>query len=566
MGVLGVLVAAGWLLAASPTPAPAPVPAENGNSNGDEPDDDVEAMDRELPEEADSPPHVPDVIEQDPDRDELTQVRELEREAIRFDLLYPVARPLDDRAVPLPERARPPVGLEVHQRLGTTTLRDDLDGLAVVAARSFLQQARDQRATLSRVGAPLGPVAFDIPIADNAMVQQWIRFFQGVGAKYYRKWVARYWRYGPVMRRILEEQGLPSDLVYLSMIESGFSPKAYSFAHAVGPWQFIRATGTRMGLTINFWVDERRDPVKSTHAAARYLRTLYATMGDWHLAWASYNAGPGKVARAIRRHNSREFFKLAKGRPLRWETRNYVPKLIAAAIIAKDPAAHGFGDVEPLPLYTYDTLDVPDSMALSSLAVACGVEEAVLLELNSELRRPMTPPVPDGAAPYPLRVPPGSAAACRQGLERLTDAQRTVYRRHRAGAGDTLETVAKRYGTTPAAIVAENHLPNTKLKAGEDLLVPVPPGPTRPPLGDMADEIQESRGRVVRAAQPRGTRAVRVTVNRGDTLWDIATRYGVDVRSVAAWNGLNRRGRLRIGQRLVLYVRAPDPPPRPPPP
>ncbi|MEW5850190.1 MAG: LysM peptidoglycan-binding domain-containing protein [Myxococcota bacterium] len=511
---------------------------------------------RAAPETPEPEPALPDVIDADPEAAELNQMHDLEKRLERLELLYPPAIPVEDHQQLDARQRRLPVGVHVHGSLGTERLRELVEELRRDAERAALAELVKPALPVPapfKMG-PLGPVTSDIPIVDNAMVQHWIRFFTGVGAKYYRKWIARYWRYGPVMRKILEAEGLPSDLVYLSMIESGFSPKAYSFAHAAGQWQFIRATGERMGLTTNFWVDERRDPIKATYAAAKYLRSLNTEFSDWHLAWASYNAGPAKVRRAMRRHNSREFFTLARGRYLRWETRNYVPKLIAAAIIAKDPVKYGFTDVEPLPLFEFHTLPVPDSTSLSSLAKACATDVDTLLELNPELRRPMTPPIAEGAEPYLLRVPVGKVPRCEEGLRELREEERYTYRRHRVSNGETLTALAQRYLTEERLIIAENNLPNEKLQAGEDLILPVPAG-RRAPLGHMDDDVTERRGRVVLAKPPRGTKAVRVVVQKGDTLWDIASRFGVDVRSVVAWNGLNRRRRLRVGQRLTVYVK-----------
>ena len=184
----------------------------------------------------------------------------------------------------------------------------------------------------------VGASELDIPLGEHELVESWIAYFSGPGAPRFGRWLERYGRYAPLMRPMLKEAGLPEDTIYLAMIESGFVPRAYSHAHAVGPWQFIAATGAAYGLKQNFWVDERRDPVKSTRAAARHLRDLYAEFGDWHLAWAAYNAGPGKVRTAIARYGSRDFFELVRHPYLRPETKHYVPKLIAAATVASDPA------------------------------------------------------------------------------------------------------------------------------------------------------------------------------------------------------------------------------------
>ncbi|MBI5496566.1 MAG: LysM peptidoglycan-binding domain-containing protein [Deltaproteobacteria bacterium] len=475
---------------------------------------------------------------------------------LRRDLLPPVDLPVDDdsglRRVAAPAR----LGVHMLGALGTEGLSERVREAQSREEAALLADYLRRTVVIRRTSGPLD-VAGDIPMADNDMVRRWITFFQGVGAKYYRLWVARYWRYGPMMRKILVEEGLPSDTVYLSMIESGFSPKAYSFAHAAGPWQFIRPTGVRMGLAVNYWLDERRDPIKATYAASRYLAELYRTWGDWHLAWASYNAGPGKVSRAIHRQRTREFFALARTRSLRWETRNYVPKLLAAATIARDPAQYGFDGIEPLAPFEFDVLTLTENLHLAPVARACGTDVEVLLELNPALRRPITPPPTTANPTFDLRVPPRSLERCQAGLVTLTEGERARYRRHHVRPGDTLAAVAARYQTRTDLVVAENNLPNQKLQPGEDLIIPVPPGGAIP-AGDLDDDVTERRGRVVKAAPPRGSRHVKVVVRKGDTLWDIAVKHGVDVRSVAAWNGLNRRRRLRVGQQLVLYVKDPQ--------
>lgn len=554
-----------------PAPAAAPEPEDTD-------DDAEEPATTEEPTPPDAEPAASDITDDleavqpaSPPRtgdtaadDALRRLEQLERDFAAH-ALTDVDIPRDESDVESTPRGRQlPTGLDVLEALGTHRLshevelrraRDAADAYA--ALFRSVRRATElpaQAPTPDLKGAPLGPIHWDIPMVDNDMVRRWIGFFQGVGQKYYRLWVARYWRYGPTMRRILQEEGLPQDLVFLSMIESGFSPKAYSFANAAGQWQFIRATGARMGLTINYWVDERRDPIKATRAAARYLRELYQQFNDWHLAWASYNAGPGRVSRAIRRNQTREFFVLARGRSLRKETRNYVPKLIAAAIIGKEPAAFGFGDIEPLAPYTFDELPLTDNLHLSSVARACGTTLDELTELNPMLRRPITPPVALGADPFLLRVPAGKATACKDGLAALPEPHRLRWRRHLARPGDTLQLLATRYQTTEEAIAEQNAIPaKGRVNVGDDLLIPIPPG-APVAVGDLEDELTERRGRVVKTAPPRGAKAVKVLVRPGDTLWDIASAHGVDVRSVVAWNGLNRRRRLRPGQTLVVYV------------
>ncbi|MGZ6144190.1 MAG: lytic transglycosylase domain-containing protein, partial [Myxococcales bacterium] len=245
---------------------------------------------------------------------------------------------------------------------------------------------------------------YDIPVELNDAVIAYIRFFQTDTREHFGRWLSRSTRYLPMMRKVLETQGLPLDLVYLSMIESGFSSYATSFAKAAGLWQFVVGTSRRYGLKTDFWVDERRDPQKATVAAAKYLRDLRERFhGDWYLAWAGYNAGEGKVDRAIRKEKTTDFWRMmGKGRTLRAETKHYVPKLIAAALIAKHPERFGFHvDYEQAP--EIEEVQVPDATDLHVIAKAAGITIEQVRDLNPELRRFCTPP-----GGWTVRLPKGT--------------------------------------------------------------------------------------------------------------------------------------------------------------
>src|SRR6266540_1401434 len=209
----------------------------------------------------------------------------------------------------------------------------------------------------------------DIPLTLNNKVEYFINYFQKSGREDFARWLSRSERYIPMMKQVLKKEGLPEDLVYVAMIESGFSPNAYSVASAVGPWQFMSGTGKNYSLRIDPWIDERRDPLKSTAAAAMYLKELYNLFNkDWYLAAAGYNAGENKILRAIDRYNSRDFWELSKGSYLKRETKDYVPKLLAAAIIAKDPARYGFADVAYLAPIELDRVNIPTQTDLELVA------------------------------------------------------------------------------------------------------------------------------------------------------------------------------------------------------
>lgn len=250
------------------------------------------------------------------------------------------------------------------------------------------------------------PIIFDLPIAYNPRVQQWIKYFQGPGRGTFTTWLERSNRYLPSLKRTLKREGLPQDLAYVVMIESGFSHSAVSHAQAVGPWQFISETGQRYGLMQNWWLDERRDFEKSTLAAAKYFRDLYNLFGSWYLAAAGYNTGEARVKRLIEKHQTRNFWAIAHKGGFAEETRNYVPKLIAAMLIAKAPAIYGFRNLKLAEPFDYEHFFVPGGTDLRSVAQRMGVDAKVLRELNPELIRGF---VPVSVSNHRIRIPRGKA-------------------------------------------------------------------------------------------------------------------------------------------------------------
>ncbi len=246
----------------------------------------------------------------------------------------------------------------------------------------------------------------DVPIHINKQVKAYLVYFSTERKNIIRKYLARSTRYLPMIREIFQEHGLPEDIAYLAMIESGFNPHAYSHAHACGMWQFIKGTGLRYGLTIDEYMDERRDPEKSTHAAAKYLSDLYKQFGSWYLAAASYNCGEGRVQRELNNSTHKSFWDLAGNQCLPTETKNYVPQMIAATLIAKNPEKFGFKGVPYLPPLQFDKVKVDEATSLTAAAVACNTSSEEMQFLNPELRRGITPP---GLGSYTLKVPKGAA-------------------------------------------------------------------------------------------------------------------------------------------------------------
>lgn len=384
---------------------------------------------------------------------------------------------------------------------------------------------------------------FDFPIVENDKVRYFIDYFSGPGRRTFSLWLERSTRYLPMIQEIFAEYGLPLDLAYLAMVESGFNDKAYSWAHAVGPWQFIESTGKRYGLHNDWWHDERRDPVKSTVAAARFLSDLYRQFdGDWFLAVPAYNAGPGKIRTAIKKYKSRDFWVLSKGSYLQKETKNYLPKLLAALLIAKQPEAYGFEGLDYHPPLEYDTVSLPASTDLEVIARLIDADYEKLKQLNPELKRWCTPP---GTQDYAFRLPPGSAALFMERYADLPAGQRANYVRHKVRSGDTLLGLAKRYGVQVGDIKRLNGIRDPRaLRIGLNLIVPLNPdaGSGRA-VATLKDDYQRSR-------------RSHYTVRSGDSLWSIARRFGVSEQQLRVWNRLGWSNVIRPGQKLVVSSRS----------
>jgi len=386
---------------------------------------------------------------------------------------------------------------------------------------------------------PANAARYEIPLEMNEAVERWIEYFSVKAHDRFATYLARAGRYEDMIRARLREAGLPEDLLYLAMIESGMNPNAYSRAHAAGMWQFIRGTGRLYGLQVDYWLDERRDPYRSTDAAIAHLADLYAEFGSWYLAAAAYNAGAGRVNRGIRRTGSTDFWDLADARVLRSETRNYVPKLIAAAIIAKNPEKYGFGDVEPLEPLEFETVEVPDATSFDVLAEAAGVSEDDIRLLNPQFPRRVTPP----NQAVELRLPVGTAGQFEVAYAEVPASERVTWLEHRVQRGETLGHIAARYGTTVTAIRAANNYVNPRrLQIGQRLIIPrAGAAPTRVASAAPSGGAQAAAG----------SGPLTVTVQRGDTLWDISRRYNVTTAQLMAINGLSS-SRIHPGDRLTV--------------
>jgi membrane-bound lytic murein transglycosylase D len=250
-----------------------------------------------------------------------------------------------------------------------------------------------------------GALIFDLPVTYNEKVSFWIKHFQTRGQRWFRDWLQRSFVYLPLIQTELRKANLPTDLAFMVMIESGFSPNAVSHADAVGPWQFIEPTGKRYGLQSNYWLDERRDLKKSTLAAIRYISDLKKEFGSWYLVAASYNMGEGGLRRRINRHGTRDYWKLISKKGLPQETQDYVPKILAAMLITKAPSLYGFRDLERLKPLEYDIVSIPGGTDIETIADQLGVTKKALKDLNAEL---ILGYVPRHIPSHFIRVPKGA--------------------------------------------------------------------------------------------------------------------------------------------------------------
>jgi membrane-bound lytic murein transglycosylase D len=416
-------------------------------------------------------------------------------------------------------------------------LPDELQGVSGQTSEADLQRARDAVKTDVRAGT------FDIPITVNDSVLAMIASFSSRESvrERFSEGLVRAGRYMPMIRDVFRKAGLPTDLAYVAMIESSFKTRARSRARAQGVWQFIAPTGRRYGLRSTRIVDERSDPVKATEAAAGYFRDLYELFGDWYLAMAAYDSGEGRVARAIARTGSDNYWELCRLGALPRETRLYVPSVIAAALIDKNQEHYGFR-VDPEAPIDFEVAKLEKPVDLRQVARASGVSYDDLAELNPELRTFVTPKESGG---YLLRVPRGLAAAVAGKAANLPEAAVPALRRHRVRKGETLARVARRYGVTEASLAEANDLPRGARIAPRRMLVVPDPEPG-------AFSVRR-RGKGRKNADGVAPAALaRYRVRRGDTLFSIATRNHTTVEKLRQWNRLADGAAIRPGERLAV--------------
>jgi membrane-bound lytic murein transglycosylase D len=438
-----------------------------------------------------------------------------------FDKLAEAMGAFETREAPLEQAAEQRENQEEGEDLEPSPI-EEIAGLSLPASDPRLARAAEQE---------LITIPHDVPLTVNDSVLAYLSVFQTKrGRAIVETGLRRAGLYQDVIRQTFKEEGVPQDLMYLAQAESAFQPQAVSRAGARGIWQFMSYTGEQYGLERTAWEDDRNDPVKSTQAAARYLRDLYSVLGDWYLAMAAYNTGPLNVARAVERTGYADFWELQKRNALVAQTRNYVPIILAMTLIAKDPALYGIR-VSPDPPLKTDVVRPEHPVSLQLVADAAGSSVETLRMMNPSLLRNATPPTTSDGLGFPLHIPAGTTAQFQAAIAAMPPEKWLTWRAHRLEQGETLASIGQRYHVTLASLSSANHL------EADD-----PPAP-----GALL---------VIPTAPPPSSRIIHYRVRRGDTLDDIASRFGVSVASLRKWNHL-RGTRAPAGAHLRI-IAAPE--------
>ena len=374
----------------------------------------------------------------------------------------------------------------------------------------------------------------DLPLMLTDPVAGYINYFSTRGRSTLEHALIRGGRYQDMIQKILRQEGVPQELIYLAQAESGFHPLAVSRVGARGMWQFMGSRARGYGLQRSWWVDERQDPEKATHAAARHLKDLYNQFGDWYLAMAAYNSGPGTVQQAVRRTGYADFWELYRRNVLPKETRNYVPIIVAVTIMAKNPAQYGLDQLETEKPIAYDTVKIDYPVDLRLVAECVDAPAATLQELNPSLLRWTTPKNQE----FELRLPAGTKASYLSAIQAIPQDMRVWWRYHKIAPGDTLTSIAREYHSTPHAIAQANDLEiQADLEPESRLVIPIAPG-KHPP----SEQATYTR------------RITRYKVHKGDTVQSVADNFGVPPIMVRRWNHLKGES---VQGRRVLYVHLP---------
>jgi len=443
---------------------------------------------------------------------------------------------------------------------------------SVYALREKLNQVVEQGDTTGLKIPHIEIKGTQVPMPLNEYVERAIAFFMGRGRHYIERWLYLSGKYFPIMKRVFREEGTPEELTILSMPESGLRPDAKSWARAVGLWQFMKGTGSLYGLRVNWWIDERQDFEKSTRAAARHLKDLYSELGDWNLVLGAYNAGAGKVFRAIRRSGSTDFWGMRRNLPR--QTRNYVPQYVAIARIVLNPEKHGFINVQRADSLAFDVVGINDCIDLRILAKCALTTVDTLQELNPELLRWCTPP---GITGYRFRIPHGRKDTFLVSYSKIPAEQKKDWAIHSVKRGETVASIARKYGLAVSFLSDVNNIHTSRrLRVGTVLAIPIPrdaadekvPYDYSPTVRGMnfgaiksyavKDGVSKTKLRSAKreVEQPKGKKKLVYHVKRGDTIGHIAEWYGVRASDIRNWNDIAYGRYIHAGQAIAVWIPA----------